>query len=170
MQRTVRLALILGILGMLALSGCKTKRTGGQELPPIGNSTGSASTAKGSKGGKGSPAAAVAKGGKKGKGKPAPAAKGGKGKKSSTPPLSKKWRCGDGKCSTSAGEDCVVCSKDCGPCDGCAANLGVGCKNCKCSSCVCKKLPHCCGLKKGTWDAKCVKACKEECGGCGFIK
>jgi len=157
----MRLCLILGIALGLALSGCKTKRTGGQELPPIGKSTGSASTSKKGKAGK-------AVKGKKGAGKPVPAKGGVKGKKASTPPLSKKWRCGDKKCSSSAGEDCVVCAKDCGPCNGCSPNLGVGCKNCKCEPCVCKKLPHCCGSKKGVWDAKCVKACKEDCGGCGF--
>ena len=166
MQRTIRLCLILGFIGGFALSGCKTKRTGGQELPPIGNKTGSASKSRG-----GDKVVKAPKGekGKKGA-EPAPAKPGGTGKKASTPPLSKKWRCGDGKCSTAAGEDCVVCSKDCGTCDGCRANLGVGCRNCKCSACVCKQLPHCCGLKKGTWDAKCVKACKDDCGGCGFKK
>ena len=163
MQRTIQLCLMLGIVSGLVFAGCKTKRTGGQELPPIGKSTGSVTTSKTGKAGK------PPKGqkGKKGA-KAAPAKPGSKGKKSSTPPLSKKWRCGDNKCSSSAGEDCVVCSKDCGACNGCRPNLGVGCKSCKCEACVCKKLPHCCGVKKGTWDAKCVKACKEECGGCGF--
>ena len=168
MRRTIGMYLILGALFCgLALGGCKTKRTGGQELPPIGKSTGSVTTPKGSKGSSKKGAKVTpAKAGKKGTAKPVPAKAGKKG--GSAPPLSKKWRCGDNKCSTSAGEDCVVCSKDCGTCNGCRANLGVGCKSCKCEACVCKKLPHCCGMKKGTWDAKCVKACKDDCGGCGF--
>ena len=79
------------------------------------------------------------------------------------------WRCGDGKCVQSSGEDCTVCPGDCGLCDGCQVKVGTGCPNCKCEKCVCAKLPSCCG-KKGSWGAKCVKACKEQCGGCGTLK
>ena len=79
------------------------------------------------------------------------------------------WKCGDGKCIANSGEDCRICPKDCGSCDGCQVKVGGGCTDCKCEKCVCKKLPSCCG-KKGIWGAKCAAACKKQCGGCGVTK
>ena len=84
-------------------------------------------------------------------------------------PAPSDWKCGDGKCVESSGEDCGACPGDCGACDGCQVREVSGCTGCKCSQCVCAKLPSCCS-KKGRWDARCVKACKEQCGGCGTLK
>ncbi len=97
-----------------------------------------------------------------------------KGAKSGAPPSNQgkatsSWKCGDGKCVSHSGEDCRVCPKDCGQCSGCQVKVGAGCTDCKCEKCVCKKLPKCCG-KNGAWGKECVKACKEQCGGCGVSK
>ena len=73
-----------------------------------------------------------------------------------------RWKCGDGKCQVDIGEDCGVCSKDCGQCDGCQRRFVAGCQECSCEECVCKMLPSCC---KSRWEAKCVAACK-TCGSC----
>ena len=99
-----------------------------------------------------------------GKGTPKGAPKGAPGGGKLSP---SNWRCGDGKCEVKDGEDCAICPKDCKTCDGCQVKVGWNCINCKCEKCVCKKLPGCC-KKGGRWGADCVKACKEQCGGCGL--
>lgn len=78
-----------------------------------------------------------------------------------------KWNCGNGSCESGAGEDCIVCPKDCGRCDGCQVKKAPLCPSCKCERCVCKKVPRCCA-RDGTWNQECVTACKETCGGCGL--
>lgn len=90
-----------------------------------------------------------------------PAAKKKKGAVSSAPAA----QCGNGKCDGDRGEDCVVCPRDCGMCNGCQVKLGPGCLGCKCEKCVCKALPSCCKAGK-RWGPKCVAACKGKCGGC----
>ena len=81
------------------------------------------------------------------------------------PDTSAHWTCGDGKCEVDQGEDCGLCQKDCGLCDGCQIRFVAGCQQCGCQQCVCAKIPSCCS-KKGRWDQKCVAACKDLCGGC----
>jgi len=137
---TGTLALVL-LSGLLALGGCKDKNK---------QNTGAKSGAV--KGGAGAPP-------------PPPGAQGAPGAKGE--PKAYGWKCGDDKCDFDAGEDCMVCAKDCGKCNGCQRKVGFGCTNCKCEACVCKKLPNCC-KKGGEWGKKCVDACKGPCGGCGW--
>lgn len=74
--------------------------------------------------------------------------------------------CGNGQCESDLKEDCAGCPEDCGRCTGCDESLGFGCFGCKCEKCVCAKIKSCCG-RSGKWGPRCVKACKEQCGGCG---
>ena len=73
-------------------------------------------------------------------------------------------KCGDGVCSVDAGENCINCQPDCGPCsDGCEATQWPGCGGCPCEACVCAMDPYCCEV---AWDMICVNECKSDCGGC----
>ena len=76
-----------------------------------------------------------------------------------------RWECGDGKCEVDSGEDCGLCQKDCGVCNGCQQRFVGGCQRCACEACVCDKIPTCCTSR---WGADCVKACRQQCGGCGL--
>ncbi len=85
----------------------------------------------------------------------------------SPPPTPPRWKCGNGTCEVLKGEDCIVCADDCGKCDGCQKKADPLCPGCKCENCVCAKVASCCA-KNGAWSDACVKACKEQCGGCGL--
>jgi len=135
------LVLLLG----LTVAGCKKKQS--QPNQNVGGG-----------GGGGSPGS-----------QPASQPSGGGSGTNTRPPPADRWECGDGKCETDKTEDCAICVKDCGECDGCAIKVGSGCPGCRCESCVCKKLPDCCS-KTGRWAKKCVEACKKDCGGCGLNK
>ena len=85
----------------------------------------------------------------------------------SPPPTPPRWKCGNGTCEVLKGEDCIVCADDCGKCNGCQKKADPLCPGCKCENCVCAKVATCCA-KNGAWGDECVKACKEQCGGCGL--
>lgn len=153
MPRAAKYLVLMLAAASLVFTACKLKSSTGSKRSRPGASS------KGSVGVGNSQAAAT---GAKG-----PAGKKG-GKANPTVPPIQAWNCGDGKCDLPSGEDCIVCPKDCGVCDGCKVNLGTGCKGCKCERCVCQHLPKCCGRKNAAWNAKCVEMCKKKCGGCGL--
>ncbi len=65
--------------------------------------------------------------------------------------------CGNGVCNPEYGENCLLCSDDCGVCPAscCSIHEGPGCDVQETEDCVCAKMPECC--QEG-WTFDCVLA------------
>ena len=76
--------------------------------------------------------------------------------------------CGDGQCSSSAGESCSNCPKDCGNCGPVCGNAicepGEACTNCP-KDCAC---PTTCGNAVCELSENC-QSCPKDCGTCGPV-